>query len=155
MKLVVDCDWCDELIIRPPSLIKKHNFCSRSCMNYYASKKHNPAGYKDLKDFTKISKHMSALNKRLNPTRMRQETKLKLRVKSLARGNNGKTYEKTHGRPTHRVIAEAKLGRKLKPGEVVHHKDGNSRNNAPENLKVFSSQAEHARSHKGGEPNEV
>lgn len=35
------------------------------------------------------------------------------------------------------MVAERMLGRKLKPGEVVHHIDGNKRNNAPENLMVF------------------
>ena len=39
------------------------------------------------------------------------------------------------------------LGRKLKPDEVVHHIDGNKRNNEPSNLKVFENQAEHARFH--------
>jgi len=37
----------------------------------------------------------------------------------------------------HRRIAEEKLGRKLLQSEVVHHKDGNIRNNDPENLEVF------------------
>jgi hypothetical protein len=42
----------------------------------------------------------------------------------------------------HRAVAETKLGRKLKPGEVVHHEKG-KRNNDPETIKVFRSQREH------------
>lgn len=42
-----------------------------------------------------------------------------------------------------RVAAEL-LGRPLLPGEVVHHVDGNSLNNAPENLLVLRSQRHHA-----------
>jgi hypothetical protein len=43
----------------------------------------------------------------------------------------------------HRAVAEEKLGRGLKPGEVVHHEDGNKQNNVPENIRVFASQREH------------
>ena len=33
------------------------------------------------------------------------------------------------------------------PNEVVHHRDGNKRNNEPNNLVVFPNQSEHARHH--------
>ena len=59
----------------------------------------------------------------------------------------GKTYRKLHGRHEHRVIAERKIGRKLRRGEIVHHKDHDKRNNDPKNLEVLKSQAEHCRLH--------
>jgi len=58
-----------------------------------------------------------------------------------------KSYKKLGGRHVHRIVAENKLGRKLKAGEVVHHLDNNPRNNDPANLVVLKSQAEHARIH--------
>jgi hypothetical protein len=37
----------------------------------------------------------------------------------------------------HVLVAEAKLGRKLRRDEHVHHKDGDTRNPAPDNLLVI------------------
>lgn len=40
-------------------------------------------------------------------------------------------------RPEHVVIAEQEIGRKLKRGEVVHHQNGNKRDNK-DNLRVMT-----------------
>ena len=48
----------------------------------------------------------------------------------------------------HRDVAAQKLGRPLRRGEVVHHKDRNKTNNDPRNLWVFKDQAAHDRVHK-------
>ncbi len=74
------------------------------------------------------------------------------RVSAADRGNqqrfkgSGKSYPKFHGRHLHRIVAEAKLGRSLLPGEIVHHKDKNKQNAAPSNLKV-TTQSNHVRIH--------
>lgn len=48
----------------------------------------------------------------------------------------------------HRKVAEEEiLGRPLEPGEVTHHEDGDKRNNARDNLKVFKSHSHHMRYH--------
>lgn len=47
----------------------------------------------------------------------------------------------------HRYIMEQFLGRKLKSNEIVHHIDGNKRNNNLSNLEILT-RSEHARLHK-------
>lgn len=117
------CTYCGAPMYRPPSRQKQGRpFCSRQC-------------------------HMALLNAELNPTRMTDDVRAKLRDSHLGTGE-GKTYTKTYGRHTHRIVAEQMLGRPLAPGEVVHHIDQNKRNNSPENLMIFASQAEHATWHK-------
>ena len=48
----------------------------------------------------------------------------------------------------HRSVAEQKLGRKLKPKEVVHHKDRDKTNNSFINLHVVPDQKAHNNAHK-------
>lgn len=146
-KIEIRCDWCGKAIRRYPCQMKAHNFCSRDCLAAFSSKDKNPDGYSDLKDYTNISVHCTNMNQTLNSKRMTPGTRGKLRYARLGTGE-GRTYTKVYGRHEHRVVAEQMLGRPLKPGEVVHHLDGNKRNNAPENLMVFASQAEHVLWHK-------
>ncbi|MBD5087039.1 MAG: hypothetical protein HDT32_06780 [Clostridiales bacterium] len=51
--------------------------------------------------------------------------------RSLEARSNGYVAE-------HRDVASRKIGRPLRPNEVVHHRDGNKRNNRPSNLQVMS-----------------
>lgn len=59
---------------------------------------------------------------------------------------SGKWYRKVDGVHEHITVMEKKLGRKLLPGEVVHHKDHDKRNNDPGNLEV-KSRSQHAKDH--------
>lgn len=120
-------DGCGKEIWQYPSQVKrsKEHFCSQQC-------------------------HMA----KLNPTRMTEEVKAKLSLSRRGSGE-GKTYQKQNGRHIHRQVAEQMLGRKLKPGEVVHHINRDKRDNRPENLMIFESQAEHARWHKDHDGEEV
>lgn len=146
MKVKVICDFCGNEFEKESCRLTPHNFCCRQCLADFSNKRKNPKGYGDLKDFTHIGETLSRLNSELNKTRMTPEVRRKLREARLNSGE-GKTYTKLYGRHEHRVVAEQMLGRKLCPGEVVHHIDGNKRNNKPENLMVFASQADHARYH--------
>ena len=127
-KIKVNCENCGKEILRYECAIFKHVFCSRECSKSYTSKR------------------MSEMNKRLNPSRMNEETKNKIRASRIL-SSDKKAYPKIKGRHLHRIMAEKKLGRKLKPGEVVHHIDGDKQNYNPENLEILASQKEHAKIH--------
>ena len=122
MSVTTVCDECGVEIKIPLSQFKraKNHFCSRKC-------------------------HMVFMNRELNPTRMTDEVREKIRNARLGIGD-GRSYEKTYGKHTHRIVAEQKLGRSLKKGEIVHHIDGNKRNNDPSNLIVMT-QSEHCSLH--------
>lgn len=168
----VTCTWCGIKFNKKPSKVYRHNFCGRTCFAEYKGRNNlHVVCERCGKAFTKWSCNKSArnfcsrkcnlkmLNEELNPTRMNPATKTKLRYARLGKGM-GKTYTKTFGVHTHRIVAMQMLGRELRAGEVVHHIDGNKRNNAAENLMVFCSQAEHVKWHaknamKGGGAGEV
>ena len=74
-----------------------------------------------------------------------------MKRKSSSSSHSAKTFVNKNGyrqfkdtdKYVHRHVEEKKLGRPLRPDEVVHHKDGNPLNNSPSNLKVYPNQSTH------------
>lgn len=113
------CEWCGAIFT---PLRKKANqrFCSVLCQRRWRCR---PEANRELS----------------------RRTKYERGAKQRWKGNTA--YVKFHGRHIHRQLAELKIGRPLRPGEVVHHINGDPRDNSLENLEVLPSQAEHARLH--------
>lgn len=147
MKFKLKCDWCGREIERYEKQIKKHNFCCRKCLADFSNKKKNPDGYLKLKNYEPMANTLRRMNPKTNKTRMTPEVRDKIRMARLNTGK-GKSYRKIYGVHEHRIVAEEKIGRPLKKGEVVHHIDGDIRNNNPDNLIVLASQVEHAALHR-------
>ena len=64
----------------------------------------------------------------------------------MLKPNSQGNYKKFFGDFEHRLVAKAIVGRELLPDEVVHHIDGNPKNNNPSNLKVMT-RSEHMSYH--------
>lgn len=156
----VFCDWCKKEFSIKPSRLKNQNnkFCSRAC--YWAHKGRNKVKTKCFHCGKELllsqslvgwrnfcSQRCATIVRNLEDNPMKsQETRTRLSLKRYGSGE-GKTYPRLNGRHVHRIVAEMVLGRKLLPGEIVHHSDGNKRNFSPDNLRILSSQAEHAAYH--------
>lgn len=128
---IYKCAVCDKEIYRTPGQMKKSKlaYCSIEC-------------------FKKVSSsRMTRINQELNPTRMTEDVRVKIGNSKRKDPKERKSYPKIKGRHEHRIVAEMKIGRPLKKGEVVHHVDGNIQNNKPDNLMVFKSQKEHIEWH--------
>lgn len=94
--------------------------------------------------------HMQRVRRHGDPEPVIHEIvrRVRLRESNLANVTERKrtTYKKKLGRHEHRVVAEAMIGRKLLPNEVVHHIDHDRHNNDPTNLQVMD-RVEHLRLH--------
>lgn len=134
-KIQIRCDACNRVFFRYPSCIRENNFCSRECAKTFTS--------------ARMSNYNRNENKMNTPEGWSDEQKEAVRRREQKNKGPCKknTYPKEHGVHAHRAAAERKLGRKLKPGEIVHHIDGDKHNNEPENLMVFKNQREHVKYH--------
>lgn len=121
----VKCAQCEKSLLRFPCQLNRTKygpFCNQICLGKYRTHHLNGEWAANFKSGTRRErKYIQAL------------------VPWHPKNHNGYVY-------LHRIIAEARLGRFLKPTEIVHHIDGDTLNNHWTNLMVMS-QADHAKDH--------
>ena len=119
-RVIFKCETCSLITTDVPSNYKrrKHHFCSRGCQV-------------EWQKISRIGKN--------NPYYTDNEHKNKHHKKVTIKGV---VYLE------HRYVMEKHLGRKLKPGEEVHHLDFNPHNNTVENLVLCKNRAEHRKYHR-------
>lgn len=137
-KMFLKCDLCGKEYTSY-QCGKYNHFCSIECRRAGAYLMSQNITSEDRE---RRSKQIIRVNKTIN----NDKEHLERRADTLRGKGSGKGYTKRNGVHEHRLVAEKMLGRPLKPGEVVHHEDGDKRNNTPENLKVMT-QSEHIREH--------
>lgn len=132
-----------EILARKFIEFKSKNQQSFICKN---CKKQCKRRIYDSRDKIKFCSSVCALNKvRTKRHQIEAGKRAGMVIIAKYRGT-GKSYIREKTQHQHRVVMEKILGRKLKKGEVVHHKDMNKQNNNPNNLQVMT-QSEHARLH--------
>lgn len=130
----VKCSLCGKPYLKAESRVREVNFCCKAHLYAWNASK--------MREYNRLSNPMNRPGGVLE-ARIRRGHELRGK-------GEGRTYTKLLGRHEHRQIVETLLGRPLKPGEVVHHLDGDKRNNDPDNLVVLPSQAAHCKAHDFG-----
>jgi len=169
--IINNCLFCEKSFITYPCYIKKGGgkYCSKKCFG-----KHMETSKATFIDCATCGKSFKITKFRIKNSEnnycsykcsgQRDKTGSK-----NPRWKDGK-IKRTDGRvaiyaPTHpdavlyggthileyRLIAEKKIGRRLKPDEIVHHKDGNPKNNDLDNLEAML-QRDHAKIHFNKDP---
>lgn len=172
--MLIKCCICNKTIEIYPCYIKRVKCCSPKCSHVNRKNfRQSPEAKikisiahtgKKLKKSVKIKISKSHLGKKLS-----RKTREKIRLNSPRGINNhmwrggrmvrdGYIFIRKPEHPyatsngyvrEHRLVMESKIGRYLKPKEVVHHRNEIRSDNSPENLFLYASNSVHRKDHSG------
>lgn len=155
-KVTVVCAVCGKTVKRPPSQAGK--YCSKSCaITARNLTDANPSYSRDIsgENNPMYGKGLKGADNPMYGKRGEQCINWKGGRKVRKDGYTLVVAPDDHPYPSdtshksiryileHRLVMEQHLGRYLEPTEVVHHIDGNPRNNDISNLRLYSSHSEH------------
>lgn len=166
--MIKKCLICDKDFFTHPHIIKNGDgkYCSKKCYHQsWIGKKHSQKS-KDKMSFSRKGDKNWNYGKHLS-IEVKKKIAIKARIQCAGNGNpnwrggvhqesNGYIliYKPEHPHPTtrhyvykHRLVMEKKLGRYLKPEEIVHHKNGIVSDNKIKNLQLFKNNSEHQKNH--------
>lgn len=109
-----------------------------------ATVKNNYVSGHNLKNLVRTEEHNKAISKA--QTKSWRETRKRFPAGSKKVNAQGYVTEKVSNgvwKLEHTLVMEKKIGRKIKKGEVVHHIDGNRKNNRPSNLFLCRDRSHH------------
>ena len=128
------CNYCGDIYSVIPSRDKRTKFCSRKCFDLSKKGKH-------LSPQTEFTKGCISIMKGKSHTK---EAKEKNRIAHLKENPKPSTiYWRFHNEARKKLIS---LGFDIR-GKVVHHKNGNYKDNSLKNLQIFNSNNEHTKLH--------
>ena len=141
---IVKCEGCGKEVYRRMSLIKRSKYiaCSRACQAKIANTgKHSWNKGKEL--------HYTVWNKgKENPLiAMEKHPNWKGGRTHTVQGYTTIRERSRVSKLEHRLVMEQHIGRKLTKEEVVHHIDGDRKNNQISNLMLFKNNSEHIKHH--------
>lgn len=138
------CLYCEKEFFPLRFIGRLPKFCQRRCSAKYQDEHHRPSNFHGVKktEAEKIARRESG----------------KFAGQNNGRWNGGRYTVKQNGhvwvrvatgtyRAEHAVVAEQKLGRPLKKGEIPHHVNMNTADNSPPNIFICASRAIHAKIH--------
>lgn len=158
---MVACERCGKRVKRKPSQIRDHTFCSFACRDEGRSAviPCRTCGKLVRMPKCKVRRHNYCSNKCLGEAQEGAGSPVwkggRIIDKSgyVMIGNKDHPHASGNGYVReHRLVMEKKIGRYLRPEEVVHHENGVKDDNRIENLKLFASGAEHLALEHGSPP---
>ncbi len=137
------CLVCGIPVVRRPSQLKKHTYCSNKCYGISCLDKPSPLKGKHSINKGCFKHGTNHPNWKGGRRKKKDRTGYYILILQPSHPNcDSMGYV-----PEHRLVMENILGRYLEHGEMSHHINGIKHDNRPQNLMYFPSQSSHMKYH--------